>query len=263
MGKRPREDDPSLTLSPETSVSAPESPAKLVELDPDDHDTVATTLVSQTVMQCSLPPHKPVTFASIDEFDIHYAKEHTHRCVSCGKNFPTAHFLSLHIDENHNPVREALASKGEKTYACFLEDCDRKCSTPQKRRLHLIDKHMFPKNYNFRIVDFGIDRADSMLRGGQRRRLSVNEIANQRRSSQSTSVTHTVQSGTADQGQVNGLNLQDSKISRITPPVHNKPGTISNAFDESVDELQSSFAALKFVPPSVQAKQRNAKHAKG
>ncbi|KAG2017135.1 hypothetical protein GB937_005733 [Aspergillus fischeri] len=30
-------------------------------------------------------------------------------------------------------------------YSCFIEDCDRKCSTPQKRRMHLIDKHMFPK----------------------------------------------------------------------------------------------------------------------
>lgn len=30
-------------------------------------------------------------------------------------------------------------------YGCFIEGCERKCSTPQKRRMHLIDKHMFPK----------------------------------------------------------------------------------------------------------------------
>lgn len=30
-------------------------------------------------------------------------------------------------------------------FGCFVEGCERKCSTPQKRRRHLIDKHMFPR----------------------------------------------------------------------------------------------------------------------
>jgi hypothetical protein len=99
-----------------------------------------------TVMRCSLPPHKDaVEFQSHEDYEVHYLKEHTNRCSSCGKNFPTGHFLGLHIEENHNALRETLQAKGEKMYACFVEDCDRKCSTPQKRRLHLIDKHGFPK----------------------------------------------------------------------------------------------------------------------
>ena len=98
------------------------------------------------VMKCSLPPHKnALEFHTQEEYEVHYLKEHTNRCSSCGKNFPTAHFLGLHIEENHNALRETLQAKGEKTYGCYVEDCDRKCSTPQKRRLHLIDKHGFQK----------------------------------------------------------------------------------------------------------------------
>ena len=126
-------------------------------------------------MQCSLPPHRLLSFPTIEAFELHYAKDHCNRCTSCGNNLPSPHFLALHIDENHNPLREELEAKGEKTYGCFVEDCDKKCSTPQKRRLHLIDKHAFPKIYKFRVVDKGIDHASSMLQESKshRRRVST------------------------------------------------------------------------------------------
>src|SRR3954447_3040965 len=58
-------------------------------------------------------------------------------------------------------------------YSCFVEGCDRKCSTPQKRRLHLIDKHMYPKNFFFAVTKEGIDgRRSMLLEGGHRRRRS-------------------------------------------------------------------------------------------
>ena len=118
------------------------------------------TSANITVMQCSLPPHKTaLDFSSHEDYEVHYLKEHTNRCSSCGRNFPTGHFLSLHIEENHNALRETLQAKGEKTYGCFVEDCDRKCSTPQKRRLHLIDKHGFPKVLNSQRLS-GADLAD-------------------------------------------------------------------------------------------------------
>jgi len=107
-------------------------------------DETASTLPPRVT--CSLPPHRQVLeFQTYQEHEIHYAKEHTNRCSSCGKNFPSARFLGLHIDEHHNPLREELALKGDKTYSCFVDDCDRRCSTPQKRRRHMIDKHGFPK----------------------------------------------------------------------------------------------------------------------
>ena len=67
-------------------------------------------------MKCSLPPHHDtISFSTFEEFEAHYAKEHAHRCSECRKNFPTEHFLGLHISENHDPLTEARRAKEEKT----------------------------------------------------------------------------------------------------------------------------------------------------
>ena len=171
------------------------------------------------VMRCSLPPHQNIiSFSSYEDYEVHYAKTHTNRCRECGRNFPTDHFLGLHIEENHNPLREALQERGEKTYGCFVEDCERKCSTPQKRRLHLIDKHMFPrvsaysqckpphaeipfKTYNFYVVNDGIDKHSSMLRpgGAHRRRISLpSDSKSTGRSRRISQVTDFVPSATSE-----------------------------------------------------------------
>ncbi|KAK5945456.1 hypothetical protein PMZ80_002661 [Knufia obscura] len=240
MTKRAREDDDVSADDDDLDRRASASPAKIIGLDKDE-----SAPANSTTMQCSLPPHRPLTFASAEDFDTHYTKEHTYRCSSCGKNFPSAHYLSLHIDENHNPVREALAAKGEKTYACFIEDCEKLCSTPQKRRLHLIDKHMFPKVYNFRIIDQGIDKTNSLLQGGQRRRVSTTDSSAHRRR------PSLLPSGSAISE--HDAELSSAKASPSQGKVE-KPGT--NGDGTRVDELEQSFAALKFVPPSVQAKHR-------
>jgi hypothetical protein len=67
-------------------------------------------------MKCSLPPHhETLAFPTFEEFEIHYAKVHANRCSECRKNFPTEHFLGLHISENHDPLVEARRAKEEKT----------------------------------------------------------------------------------------------------------------------------------------------------
>ncbi|KAH0846984.1 hypothetical protein AYO21_02320 [Fonsecaea monophora] len=216
--------------------------------------TTVAALPVMPVMQCSLPPHREtLDFASIEDFEVHYAKDHSNRCTSCGKNFPTAHFLALHIDENHNSFREALQAKGEKTYACFVEDCDRKCSTPQKRRLHLIDKHLFPKIYNFRIVDTGIDKSTSMLHESRRRRVSTtsDQICSTR--------SHRRQHSRTD----NNNNLSPvSPKQNVNRDRNGGPnfGPIKHVSDAAISDLESSLSALRFVPPSVANKQRNKPH---
>ena len=71
-------------------------------------------------MKCSLPPHaEPVSFSTFEEFEIHYAKIHAYRCSDCRRNFPTEHFLELHIGENHDPLNEARRAKGEKTVSVY------------------------------------------------------------------------------------------------------------------------------------------------
>lgn len=210
------------------------------------------------MMHCSLPPHRQaLDFSSIEEFETHYAKEHSNRCSACDKNFPSAHFLSLHIDEKHNPLRAELESKGEKTYSCFVEDCEKKCSTPQKRRLHLIDKHLFPKSYNFRVVDSGIDKRRSMLveSRSQRRRVSTSsapadQITRQRRASQQH-----IESAVKAEGRPQRAAKQRSPATATS----SAPMTsIPQATDESLEHLTQSMSALQFVPSSVRRQQTKA-----
>ncbi|KIW56720.1 hypothetical protein PV05_05356 [Exophiala xenobiotica] len=214
----------------------------------------------QAAMQCSLPPHRDaLEFATVEDFETHYAKDHANRCTSCGKNFPTAHFLALHIDEHHNTFREALQAKGEKTYACFVEDCDRKCSTPQKRRLHLIDKHLFPKVYNFQIVDVGIDKSTSMLREGRRRRVSTATDQAQPNSHQRRQ-TKTEHKTTSKHDPVPVALEEDNgrsvKGTQRETNASNLKSDISVS-DAAINDLEVSMASLRFVPPSVAKKQRN------
>ncbi|KAH8702500.1 hypothetical protein BGW36DRAFT_395126 [Talaromyces proteolyticus] len=182
------------------------------------------------VMHCSLPPHREtISFASYDEYERHYLQTHVNRCSECAKNFPTQHFLHLHIEENHDPLILARRDRDEKTFGCFVEGCDRKCSTPQKRRRHLIDKHMFPRNYNFFIVNDGIDKQNSLLRpsNGQRRRVSTTQSPQEGR-------------------------LRNRRTSvDVLHAAEAKPSKTSESDDGGVDTLVSSMSALSFVPVSV------------
>lgn len=212
----------------------------------------SSTSAATSAIQCSLVPHRdPVSFSSVQEFELHYAKEHTNRCSACGKNFPTSHLLTLHTDEHHNTFREALQAKGEKTYACFVEDCDKLCSTPQKRRFHLIDKHLFPKIYNFRIVDTGIDKCPSMLYEGRRRRVST--ITNIDQMQDSCHQRTSMRSETESKRQI-----AVPPLTQLKPQNGNTSSKSGDhVSDTSINELDQSMAALLFVPPSVVGRMRH------
>ncbi|KAI9040235.1 uncharacterized protein KD926_008436 [Aspergillus affinis] len=90
---------------------------------------------ASAVMHCSLPPHRgALSFSSYEEYEVHYMQTHVNRCAECGKSFPTGHFLSLHIEENHDPLIATKRERGDKTM------------------------------YNFYIVNDGIDKQTSLLR---------------------------------------------------------------------------------------------------
>jgi len=211
-----------------------------------------------SAIQCSLPPHRdPLSFSNVEAFEVHYVKEHSNRCSACGKNFPTAHFLALHTDENHNTFREALQAKGEKTYACFVQGCEKTCSTPQKRRLHLIDKHLFPKIYNFRIVDTGIDRSTSMLHESRRKRVST--LSDQPQSSghqrkESRSGVDSVKSSSPAQPSEGNLGVSTNLNGKAEDSDHK---SVEGVSDTTINELEQSMSSLRFVPPSVANKVRN------
>ena len=252
--------------SHESSVasSEPEENSCDEDTNPLHHAKLEAVMLTGTsppkaAMQCSLPPHRePLDCASIEDFETHYAKDHSNRCTSCGKNFPTVHFLALHIDENHNTFREVLQAKGEKTYACFVEDCDRKCSTPQKRRLHLIDKHLFPKIYNFRIVDTGIDKSASMLQEGRRRRVSTADDQKQVRGRQGRPSGADPYISRADPVPVlpeSNHEAQSKQGQRRQDEWNLRSGKAVS--DATISDLAASMSSLQFVPPSVASKQRN------
>lgn len=94
-----------------SDAGPPSSPAKYTQL-----DSTSSDYHSHDVMRCSLAPHRePISFASYEEYEVHYIQAHVNRCSECGRNFPTELFLSLHIEENHDPLIEARKARGERT----------------------------------------------------------------------------------------------------------------------------------------------------
>ena len=90
---------------------------KIVHLDPESREAIA----SSTKMLCSLPPHREsLQFASFEDYDAHYLKDHTNRCVECRRNFPSDHFLTLHIEENHDAFVSVRRERGERTVRAFI-----------------------------------------------------------------------------------------------------------------------------------------------
>jgi len=110
--------------------------------------------------------------------------------------------------------------------------------------MHLIDKHMFPKDYDFFVVNDGIDRRTSMLRSGRHRRKSsaaqhaieIEERAKRRSSTMGTSNVATEENG-----------VEEAEGSEETSSV--KSPTTKK--DVEMEDLSGAMSALKFVPPSV------------
>ena len=199
------------------------------------------TAPSSSIMRCNLPPHKPLSFFSYEEYETHYQKDHTNRCLDCSKNFPTGHFLELHIAENHDPIAASKREAGEKTYACFVEDCDKICVDWKKRRSHLVDKHGYPRNYDFLVIDHGIDGRRSMLRAridSKGHRKSSRERG--RSGSSATEVTT---------GSTEATSVSESGGDHMTAkPVEGEGGREKEG---AMDELANSMSALKMVPRSI------------
>jgi hypothetical protein len=110
--------------------------------------------------------------------------------------------------------------------------------------MHLIDKHMFPKDYDFYMVVNGIDRRSSMLRSGRHRRKSsaaqhmteIEERARRRNSTMET-VDGAEKGGNEEEGE------SDESETGAAPA--------QGRGDADMDGLAGAMSALKFVPPSV------------
>ncbi|EPQ26194.1 uncharacterized protein PFL1_06130 [Pseudozyma flocculosa PF-1] len=96
---------------------------------------------------------------------------------TCGKVFPSDHFLQLHIEECHSPLARERMARGDKTFGCFLspDACTRSFATPKERRLHLVDAHGFPSTFFFSLPNHGTGQLEkrygpgaSLVRGAWR-----------------------------------------------------------------------------------------------
>jgi len=86
--------------------------SKIIHLDSESGERIP--LASQ--MLCSLAGHRhTLSFASYEEYEVHYNKTHVNRCLECHKNFPTEHFLNLHIEETHDALVSVKRERGDKT----------------------------------------------------------------------------------------------------------------------------------------------------
>jgi len=104
-------DAPSPALSSSAPTDEPEQPVKRLQLDGSSSDSSA----AEQSIQCVLPPHPEMTFATYNAYEVHYEQHHLHRCTECHKNFPSDHYMQLHIAENHDPIIAVRRERGERT----------------------------------------------------------------------------------------------------------------------------------------------------
>ncbi|KQJ88490.1 zinc finger protein 511 [Brachypodium distachyon] len=85
----------------------------------------------------------------LEDFEDHYSTRHTASCSVCSRVYPTSRLLSIHISEAHDSFFEAKVAHGFPMYECLVEGCVVKLKTYKSRQQHLIDKHQFPKSFEF------------------------------------------------------------------------------------------------------------------
>lgn len=286
------------TVSRPTVSSGRMKRSREPEEDPDpssaDQQDVAIVRVSKIVgldadnsngnpipeMKCSLPGHTPgLAFASYQDYESHYIKAHTNRCLDCRKNFPSSHILDLHIDEFHNVLTELKKERGEATLACFVESCDEKRKAPAERRAHLIERHMYPANYFFAVTKFGIDRRQSMLVDRNQSKPQTNQRHGGRPRGQKADKSSKNANVKIDKvGDADGskdvpmrdedepspqeqminqeyagkkTSVEDSDVPTNEPVEPTGKGKETTAIDTEMEDLSVGMSSLKFVPRAI------------
>ncbi|KAI8952369.1 hypothetical protein F4801DRAFT_589020 [Xylaria longipes] len=237
--REPEEEYPQDNTGLSDGLRLEEVPQPATKITEFDESAVDTSL--EIAMRCSLPPHREVlSFTTYGDYEAHYSKTHTNRCAECYKNFPSEHLLNVHFEDCHDVFAAVKREKGEHTYSCFVEGCDRKCRTPYKRRNHLIDKHMYPKNYFFALTKDGIDGRQSLLLDeGHRRRRSSTATISQRR--QSLRQAEAPKPHGDEQTEVAPVGSRGS-VEIASPP---------EIPEVEMNDLTAAMSALQFIPTSV------------
>jgi hypothetical protein len=105
--------------------------------------------------------------------------------------------------------------------------------------MHLIDKHMFPKTYNFYIVNDGIDKQISMLRSPNTHRRRISATAS-----------------SLQEGRLRNRKTSESHSHEVSHAVSKQSVGHVSPEEMEITQLEKSMSALRFVPASVSKSQR-------
>ncbi|PSR94635.1 hypothetical protein BD289DRAFT_427137 [Coniella lustricola] len=272
--KRSRDSDEEVNASVYDHQDVAATPvAKMMNLDTTSLEAESSATASTPTIQCSLPGHTPgLPFASYSDYEEHYVKVHTNRCLECTKNFPTSHVLELHICENHDALARIRRERGEPIYACLVETCYQKFTGLGKRQNHLVGTHKYPSNYFFAVTKFGIDGRKSMLVDDARSGRSRSHVARDAKPS-NAGVKPTTKDARGSEIPVSKDTTMDevdtmpakpqqkvdkerAVIAGSTSPIHRRAEATSGkvtrpAVNTDMDELVGAMSTLRFIPRAV------------
>ena len=116
--------------------------------------------------------------------------------------------------------------------------------THQKRRMHMIDKHMYPKNFFFAVTKEGIDGKRSLLiENGHRRRSSA---GSQAQAKELRRRANTLEKEASDSDK-----KSQAPLPSTTTQANENKAKPEKSVDTDMADLTGAMSALQFVPPSI------------
>lgn len=129
---------------------------RIRESDSDSDPEPQANTGSSAQIVCDMPPCISLPFTNYYDYETHVIQNHNHKCETCKKPFPTRNILDIHIQEQHSAFWSTLLERGEKSFQCF--ECKSSFASPSSRKLHLIQKHNYPRLFPFNVVKTGLLR---------------------------------------------------------------------------------------------------------
>lgn len=113
----------------------------------------------------------------------------------------------------------------------------------------MIDKHLFPKDFDFNIIRTGIDRRSSLLKSG--RPVKRDQLGGGREATDGNSIGPKHPNDGELETQLAAEPKQEDKMDVDDQPVVSSTSSVVTKPDVEMDDLARAMSSLKFVPPSV------------
>lgn len=121
--------------------------------------------------------------------------------------------------------------------------------------MHLIDKHMFPKQYDFFVVDDGIDHKSSMLRSGRHKNHRYSSAAQMKSDEVRQSIASSELTSSKQGTEGNEATTEANDPSMFTEDNGMKglqtESPVLEPEDVQMKGLETAMSSLRFVPSSV------------